>query len=129
MSCNYTKSLENKKTRNIVNASYSFTQFSTLAKIYTTTAREPSIYIQCNTQLPKNIRLNIFRCERLCANDEECPPGSNCIGVREDDGTVLKCVESKCAHPYLAPNGKQVPNISTLNNLLLFMSRKGPVGG
>ena len=36
--------LENKPTRNIVNASYLFTQFSTLAKIYTTTAREPSIY-------------------------------------------------------------------------------------
>ena len=30
---------------NSVNASYSFTQFSTLAKIYTITAREPSIYI------------------------------------------------------------------------------------
>ena len=30
-------------TRNIVNASYLFTQFSTLAKTYTTTAREPSI--------------------------------------------------------------------------------------
>ena len=44
MSCNYTKSLENKTTRNIVNASYLFTQFSTLAKTYTTTAREPSIY-------------------------------------------------------------------------------------
>ena len=28
----------------IVTASYSFTQFSTLAKIHTTTAREPSIY-------------------------------------------------------------------------------------
>ena len=38
------KSLENKTTLNIVNVSYSFTQFSTLAKIYTTTAREPSIY-------------------------------------------------------------------------------------
>ena len=33
-----------KTTLNIVNASYSFTQFSSLAKIYTTTAREPSIY-------------------------------------------------------------------------------------
>ena len=44
VSCNYTKSLENKTTRNIVNASYLFTQFSTLAKTYTTTAREPSIY-------------------------------------------------------------------------------------
>ena len=39
----------NKTTRNIVNASYLFTQFSTLAKIYTTTAREPSIYV---TDLP-----------------------------------------------------------------------------
>ena len=38
------KSLENKTTLNIVNASYLFTQFSTLAKIYTITAREPSIY-------------------------------------------------------------------------------------
>ena len=37
-------SLENKTTRNIVNASYLFTQFSTLAKTYTTTAREPSIH-------------------------------------------------------------------------------------
>ena len=34
----------NKTTINIVTASYSFTQFSTLAKIHTTTAREPSIY-------------------------------------------------------------------------------------
>ena len=38
------KSLENKTTRNIINASYLFTQFSTLAKTYTTTAREPPIY-------------------------------------------------------------------------------------
>ena len=35
----------NANTLNIVNASYLFTQFSTIAKIYTTTAREPSIYI------------------------------------------------------------------------------------
>ena len=48
VSCNYTKSLENKTTRNIVNASYLFTQFSTLAKTYTTTAREPSIYAKPN---------------------------------------------------------------------------------
>ena len=40
----YNKSLENKTTRNIVNASYLFTQLSTLAMTYTTTAREPSIY-------------------------------------------------------------------------------------
>ena len=38
------KVLKNKTTLNIVNVSYSFTQFSTLAKTYTTTAREPSIY-------------------------------------------------------------------------------------
>ena len=38
------KSFKNKTTLNIVNVSYSFTQFSTLAKIYTTTAREPSIH-------------------------------------------------------------------------------------
>ena len=44
VSCNFTKSLENKTTLNIVNASYLFTQFSTLARIYTITAREPSIY-------------------------------------------------------------------------------------
>ena len=44
MSCDYTKSFKNKTTLNIVTVSYSFTQFSTLAKIYTTTAREPSIY-------------------------------------------------------------------------------------
>ena len=44
VSCNYTKILENKTTLNIVNASYLFTQFSTLAKIYKITAREPSIY-------------------------------------------------------------------------------------
>ena len=45
VSCNYTKSFKNKTTLNIVNVSYSFTQFSTLAKIYTITAREPSIYV------------------------------------------------------------------------------------
>ena len=44
MSCNYTKSFKNKTT-NIVTVSYSFTQFSTLAKIHTTTAREPSMYV------------------------------------------------------------------------------------
>ena len=37
-------SFKNKTTLNIVNVSYSFTQFSTLAKNYTITAREPSIY-------------------------------------------------------------------------------------
>ena len=39
------KVLKNKTTINIVTVSYSFTQFSTLAKIHTTTAREPSIYV------------------------------------------------------------------------------------
>ena len=34
-----------KTTINIVTASHSFTQFSTLAKTHTTTAREPSIYL------------------------------------------------------------------------------------
>ena len=38
-------STHNKTTLNIVTVSYSFTQFSTLAKIHTTTAREPSIYL------------------------------------------------------------------------------------
>ena len=37
-------SFKNKTTLNLVTASYSFTQFSTLAKINTTTAREPSIH-------------------------------------------------------------------------------------
>ena len=36
---------QRKTTLNIVNVSYSFTPFSTLAKIYTTTAREPSIHV------------------------------------------------------------------------------------
>ena len=40
-------SFKNKTALNIANVSYSFTQFSTtLAKTYTTTAREPSIYFK-----------------------------------------------------------------------------------
>ena len=42
--CNNAKSLENKKTDNFVTKFYLFAQNSTIAKTYTTTAREPSIY-------------------------------------------------------------------------------------
>ena len=38
------KSLENKTTLNIVNVSYSFTQFSTIAKTYTTNGTR-TVYI------------------------------------------------------------------------------------
>ena len=48
-------SFKNKTTLNIVNVSYSFTQFSTLAKIYTTTAREPSIYLTLEKSFFKQI--------------------------------------------------------------------------
>ena len=41
-------------TLNIVNAPYLFTQFSTLAKTYTITAREPSIYPELCYVVPKD---------------------------------------------------------------------------
>ena len=39
------KVLKIKRQANIVNASYLFTQISYIVKTYTTTAREPSIYV------------------------------------------------------------------------------------
>ena len=49
----------NKTTINIVTVSYSFTQFSTLAKIHTTTAREPSIYV--TQSLHENSNLSVCK--------------------------------------------------------------------
>ena len=48
--------------------SYSFTQFSTLAKIYTTTAREPSIYEYVQLIKPKLVKMQKY---------EECHPTMN----------------------------------------------------
>ena len=74
VSCNYTKSFKNKTTLNIVNVSYSFTQFSTLDKTYTTTAREPSIYTQLHNstffanldfyQGNKNKEADFYQCSK-----------------------------------------------------------------
>ena len=49
----------------IVTVSYSFTQFSTLVKIYTTTAREPSIY---NDMVDQQVPLVLYFAPRVTIN-------------------------------------------------------------
>ena len=50
--------------------SYSFTQFSTLAKIYTITAREPSIYSSLQYfVLPQNFARSLLQDEIACAEE------------------------------------------------------------
>ena len=52
------KSLENKTTLNIVNVSYSFTQFSTIAKTYTTNGTR-TVYICYQFRILRNLRIDI----------------------------------------------------------------------
>ena len=76
----------------IVTVSYSFTQFSTLAKIHTTTAREPSIYL-C-------LCVFVFQCLFLvCVSAPICYAAFFvlCVCVAIDAACILKPIDTLTA--------------------------------